>query len=272
MSSNITNNNNDCYFKVDTIIESQVTAGNVSTADVTCSTLQPQESLYVGGNASFGKEPTTVQGITNASGYELTTSQKIDIDLQNNRLSNVKRPTDNCSPVPANCLVTPEYFYTSLKEMSFFRCGTGKIPLIGEKRLSYQSKNIFNHIRFVDVDNSNKVKPGTTCIQLLSKGVYMIDFGVTKRWGWNNGFGGNVYMKDFNTNNLIISGSSVASGGGYSGQGCMGAAIYVHALSNNPDVLTTPQDKSLVIYMELAAGDAEFCSQYLGIIFYEHKV
>lgn len=278
MSSNSSNDNNDCYFRINTVIDNDVIAGNVNTEDISCSTFQSNESLYVGGNAVFDKGPVanaqgvTVQGVTNASGYDLTTTQKIDIDLQNNRLSNVKQPTDDCSPVPANYLVTPEYFYTSLKEMNFFWREPGKIPLIGENRLNYQSKDIFNHIRFVDVDtNTYKVTPGTTCIQFLSKGIYMIDFGITKRWGWNNGFGGNVYIKDF-ASTKMISGTSVASGGGYSGQGCMGAAIQIQNVNQNPNTLLTDNDKASVIYVDLESGGADFCSLYLGIIFYEHKV
>ncbi|EPJ32779.1 hypothetical protein CP061683_0836A, partial [Chlamydia psittaci 06-1683] len=212
------NNTNDCYFSIDSTFEGDVAAGNVQTNDVTSQSIESTSSLVVNppGTSTFSGT-INVEGLTSANDLNIT-GNNVYINLNGNRLSNVARPIDQSSPVPANYIRSPEYFFCSLNEFGRININTQQpVPILGTDRLVYQSQNIFSHIRFVDYSyrDSKVTYPGSHWVQLLSKGIYMIDYGINKRWGWNNGWGGDVHLK--NASGTIYSSNTIYSGGGYSG-------------------------------------------------------
>ncbi|AGE75107.1 hypothetical protein AO9_02735 [Chlamydia psittaci Mat116] len=228
------NNTNDCYFSIDSTFEGDVAAGNVQTNDVTSQSIESTSSLVVNppGTSTFSGT-INVEGLTSANDLNIT-GNNVYINLNGNRLSNVARPIDQSSPVPANYIHSPEYFFCSLNEFGRININTQQpVPILGTDRLVYQSQNIFSHIRFVDYTyaNTSVTYPGSHWVQLLSNGIYMIDYGINKRWGWNNGWGGDVHLK--NAENKIYSSNTIYSGGGYSGFASLSTALKVSTVDTD---------------------------------------
>ena len=107
-------NNDDCYFQIDSTFEGDVSAGNVNTFDTQAKSIESTQSFYVENDASFASS-INVNGRTSASGLNITstlTQSKLgSINLNGNRLSNVAPSQQYSSPVPANYILTPEYFF-----------------------------------------------------------------------------------------------------------------------------------------------------------------
>ncbi|MEF9520014.1 hypothetical protein SBV45_04105 [Chlamydia crocodili] len=274
MTTSNSNDNNDCYFSVDSTLEGNVVAGNVQTNDTQADSIVSTNSFSVTapGNASF-------QGAINVSGLTSVNSLKIEnqqnsasIDLHGNRLSNVARPTDDSSPVPANYIRSPEYFFCSLAQFGRIYVNTDDpIPIIGSDRMVYQSQNIFSHIRFVDYkrgSNSQVTYPGNRWVQLLSKGIYMIDYGINKRWGWDNGWGGDIHLRD--AADVVYSANTIYSGGGYADQGALSTSIRLQDVPSDPNAAVSNGNnvaKSLFCAL-LMQNTAVLSGFYFGLIFY----
>lgn len=267
------NNTNDCYFSVDSTFEGDVAAGNVQTNSVSSQSIESTNSLVVNppGKSTFSGT-ITVEGLTSANDLSITGSD-VSVNLHGNRLSNVARPSTPSSPVPANYIRSPEYFFCSLNEFGRININTQQpVPILGPDRLVYQSQNIFSHIRFVDYPSraSKVTYPGSHWVQLLSKGIYMIDYGINKRWGWNNGWGGHVHLK--NALGKIYSTNTIYSGGGYSGFASLSTAFRVSNLAKDPNgtITNDSQDsiKENLFCAQLTTNGAVLSAFYFGIIFY----
>ncbi|AFS21297.1 hypothetical protein [Chlamydia psittaci] len=270
------NNTNDCYFSIDSTFEGDVAAGNVQTNDVTSQSIESTSSLVVNppGTSTFSGT-INVEGLTSANDLNIT-GNNVYINLNGNRLSNVARPIDQSSPVPANYIRSPEYFFCSLNEFGRININTQQpVPILGTDRLVYQSQNIFSHIRFVDYSyrDSKVTYPGSHWVQLLSKGIYMIDYGINKRWGWNNGWGGDVHLK--NASGTIYSINTIYSGGGYSGFASLSTAFRVSNLAKDPNgtITNDPKDsiKENLFCAQLTSNGAVLSAFYFGIIFYPNQ-
>ncbi|AFS27004.1 hypothetical protein [Chlamydia psittaci] len=270
------NNTNDCYFSIDSTFEGDVAAGNVQTNDVTSQSIESTSSLVVNppGTSTFSGT-INVEGLTSANDLNIT-GNNVYINLNGNRLSNVARPIDQSSPVPANYIRSPEYFFCSLNEFGRININTQQpVPILGTDRLVYQSQNIFSHIRFVDYSyrDSKVTYPGSHWVQLLSKGIYMIDYGINKRWGWNNGWGGDVHLK--NASGTIYSINTIYSGGGYSGFASLSTAFRVSNLAKDPNgtITNDPKDsiKENLFCAQLTSNEAVLSAFYFGIIFYPNQ-
>ncbi|AAP05266.1 hypothetical protein [Chlamydia caviae] len=273
-TSNSNNNNNDCYFSVDSIFEEDVVAGNVQTNDTKANSIVSTNSFSVTtpGNASF-KGAINASGLTSANALKIENTQSTaSIDLHGNRLSNVARPTHDSSPVPANYVRSPEYFFCSLNQYGrIYINSSTPIPIIGPDRIVYQSHSIFSHIRFVDyVKHSVKsvTYPGTQWVQLLSKGIYMIDFGINKRWGWDNGWGSDVALED--ADGTIYSNNTIYSGGGYADQAALSTAVNIKNPPADPNsaILNQSNLSKSLFSARLAGNGAALSGFYFGIIFY----
>ncbi|QVE49063.1 hypothetical protein SBV42_04755 [Chlamydia crocodili] len=273
-TSNSNDNNNDCYFYVDSTLEGDVVAGNVQTNDTKSDSIVSTNSFSVTkpGNATF-HGAINVSGLTSANSLTITNaSNNASIDLHGNRLSNVARPTHDSSPVPANYIRSPEYFFCSLNLYGRININTSDpIPIIGPDRLVYQSQNIFSHIRFVDYKKGSASKvtyPGTQWVQLLSKGIYMIDYGINKRWGWDNGWGGDIHLRD--ASDVIYSTNTIYSGGGYADQGALSTSIHFQNPPSDPNDSVSNGNtvaKSLFCAL-LMQNTAVLSGFYFGLIFY----
>ncbi|SYX09006.1 hypothetical protein C834K_0552 [Chlamydia poikilotherma] len=274
MNTSNSNDNNDCYFYVDSTLEGNVVAGNVQTNDTKADSIVSTNSFSVTapGHASF-KGAINVSGLTSATSLNIQNQQgNASIDLHGNRLSNVARPTHDSSPVPANYIRSPEYFFCSLAEFGRINVNTADpIQIIGPDRTVYQSQNIFSHIRFVDYkkgSNSKVRHPGTRWVQLLSKGVYMIDYGINKRWGWNNGWGGDIYLE--NAAGIVYSKNNIYSGGGYADQAALSTSIHFTHVPSDPNANVSNSNnvgKSL-FSARLIENTAVLTGFYFGLIFY----
>ncbi|WP_375793419.1 hypothetical protein O1W69_04805 [Chlamydia sp. 12-01] len=277
-TSNSNDNNNDCYFSVDSTLQGDVVAGNVQTNDTKSDSIVSTNSFSITspGNASFS-------GAINVSGLTSTNQLKIEnqfdyasIDLHGNRLSNVAQPTDDSSPVPANYIRSPEYFFCSLNQFGRINVNTSNpISIIGPDRMVYQSQNIFSHIRFVDYQRGTSAKvtyPGTQWVQLLSRGIYMIDYGINKRWGWDNGWGGDIHLSS--ASNTIYSTNTIYSGGGYADQGALSTSLYFDAPPTDPDAainssnISNDQVAKSLFSARLTENTAVLSGFYFGLIFY----
>ncbi|AFS24881.1 hypothetical protein [Chlamydia psittaci] len=268
------NNTNDCYFSVDSTFEGDVAAGNVQTDDVASQSIESTSSLVVNppGISTFSGK-INVEGLTSANKLNIT-GNNVSVNLNGNRLSNVARPSSPSSPVPANYIRSPEYFFCSLHEFGRININAKQpVPILGSNRLVYQSQNIFSHIRFVDYSKGDQrvTYPGSHWVQLLSKGIYMIDYGINKRWGWDNGWGDDVHMK--NGLGTIYSSNTIYSGGGYSGFASLSTAFHVLTLAEDPNGVITNNNKTDSIKKNLFSAQlvsnwAVLSAFYFGIIFY----
>ncbi|EPP35110.1 hypothetical protein CP10139811_0149 [Chlamydia ibidis] len=284
MSSSSSNNtnNNDCYFEINSHVEGDLVVGNVLTNDISGSTISSANSFRVNSNVTASDQnrgKITVEGETAATSYAIdttSTTASVGINFNNNRLSNVAQPKDDCNPVPANYIRSPEYFFCSLNGNESMNIQAGQpIPILGPGRLTYQSQNALSCFRFVDMfisgSNSSKTTnvsyPGNNAVQLLRPGIYMIDYGITKRWGWNNGWGGEVILRD--GRDTCYAKNTIYSGGGYATQGCVNTAVTIdQAPTTLFGDLATDNDKKCVFQAVLYNNDAGLSSFYFGIIFY----
>ncbi|AHC16989.1 hypothetical protein [Chlamydia trachomatis] len=269
---------NDCRFDFNTTVHGDLLASNLTTeGDVTVKSISAKESFSVKRNVDVNENDIIVNGFTGAAGYDLTTQGKISINLNGNRLSNVKRPEKDSQPVPANYIRTPEYYFCSLQDGARIEWKQGqKLPLIGPSRLVYQSSRIDEFIRFVSFEEDktkNQVKinlSGTTGLQMLAKGVYIINVGVGKRWGWNNGYGGDYCLavplgKEYSE-------SSTFSRGGYYASTAVGTAIHIRKESTNPAGPFSSSDTELMktlLEVRYKSGDYSALSTlYFGVLVY----
>ncbi|EPP38214.1 hypothetical protein BOKEGFJH_00320 [Chlamydia avium] len=267
-------NNDDCYFHIDSIFEGDVSTSNVNTFDTQTKSIESTKSFSVTNDASFSSS-INVEGKTSASGLNITstaTQAKLgSINLNGNRLSNVAPPQHDSSPVPANYIRTPEYFFCSLSAGArLTTTKNGTVGILGEDRLIYQSQDILSHIQIVDYSSTdNTVKKGLSALQLLTKGTYIIDCGITKRWGWNNGWGGTIFLEDLEE--TIYSASSVYSGGGYA-ERC-GLATVIQLTKNNENTSGTlnEEGKKNIIRLRLKGGLFISTSFYFNVIFYPDR-
>lgn len=267
-------NNDDCYFNIDSIFEEDVSAGNITTFDTKAKSIESTQSFSVKQDASFASS-INVDGRTGASGMNITstlTKSKLGaINLNGNRLSNVAHPIDDSSPVPANYIRTPEYFFCSLHAGAMLLTPTdAPIDILGENRLIYQSPDIFSHIQIVDT-SSNTVQNGLKYLQLISKGTYIIDFGITKRWGWNNGWGGTVFLEDLSNKPTIYSASTVYSGGGYAERCSLATVMKLDQNNTNTSGTLTEEGKKNILKIRLDGGSFIYCAFYFNVIFYPDR-
>ncbi|AAF39275.1 hypothetical protein C6H88_02145 [Chlamydia muridarum str. Nigg] len=267
---------NDCRFDFDTTVHGDLLASNLTTeGDITAKTVSATETFSVGRDVDVKTKDIVVDGLTGAGGYDLTTQGKISINLKGNRLSNVKRPVNDTEPVPANYIRTPEYFFCSLKYGARIEWSQGSIlPLVGPSRLVYQSSRIGKFIRFADFsvnNNSIKVDPtGTKGLQLLSRGLYIINVGIGKRWGWNNGYGGDYCLGI--PGGVGYSESSTFSRGGYYASTAVGTAIHIRNKLANPDEIPIADQEAMKTLLEIrytSKDDYSILSTfYLGVLVY----
>lgn len=272
---------NDCRFDFNTTVHGDLLASNLTTeGDVTVKSISAKESFSVKRKVDVNENDIIVNGFTGAAGYDLTTRGKISINLNGNRLSNVKCPEKDFQPVPANYIRTPEYYFCSLQDGARIEWKRGqKLPLIGPSRLVYQSSRINEFIRFVSFEE-NKTRTqvkinlsGTTGLQMLAKGVYIINVGVGKRWGWNNGYGGDYCLavplgKEYSE-------SSTFSRGGYYASTAVGTAIHIRKESTNPDGPFSSSDTELMktlLEVRYKGGDyvdkSALSTLYFGVLVY----
>ncbi len=269
-------NNDDCYFQIDSTFEGDVSAGNVNTFDTQAKSIESTQSFYVENDASFASS-INVNGRTSALGLNITstlTQSKLgSINLNGNRLSNVAPPQHDTSPVPANYILTPEYFFCSLAQGGMLLTPTdAPIDILGESRLIYQSPEVFSHIQIVDYSSTDQtVKKGVTCLQLLSKGTYIIDCGITKRWGWNNGWGGTIFLEDLLDTPTTYSATSVYSGGGYAERCGLATVIKLDKNNENTSGKLNDEGKKNIIRMRLYGGSFVYCALYFNVIFYPDR-
>ncbi|MBQ8498765.1 MAG: hypothetical protein IJ490_03050, partial [Chlamydia sp.] len=149
---------NDCRFDFDTTVHGDLLASNLTTeGDITVKEVSAIETFSVERDVDVQTKDIIVNGLTGAGGYDLTTQNKISINLNGNRLSNVKRPVNDTDPVPANYIRTPEYYFCSLQDGARIEWKQGNpLPLIGPSRTVYQSSRIEEFIRFVDINRSTE--------------------------------------------------------------------------------------------------------------------
>ena len=271
---------NDCRFDFDTTVHGDLLASNLTTeGDITVKTISATETFAVGRDVDVKTQDIVVNGLTGAAGYDLTTQNKVSINLNGNRLSNVKRPVQDTEPVPANYIRTPEYFFCSLNEGARIEWRQGKpLPLIGPSRLVYQSSRIEEFIRFADFERGSgqnddvKIKlGGTTGVQLLAKGIYIINVGVGKRWGWNNGYGGDFCLGI--PSGEEYSESSTFSRGGYYASTAVGTAIHVRSDITNPDGPFKKSNKDIMktlLEVRYKSGNdhSSLSTFYFGVLVY----
>ncbi|BAE81257.1 conserved hypothetical protein [Chlamydia felis Fe/C-56] len=269
--NNSNDNNNNCYFSIDSTFQGNVAAGNVQTNDVSAQSIESTDSFSITtpGTAAF-KGSINVAGLTSVNALTISSQQNsASINLNGNRLSNVAQPKDDSSPVPANYLRSPEYFFCSLKVFGRININSSSpVPILGPARTSYQTHDIFSHIRFVDYNNkqSTVTYPGTQAVQLLSKGFYMIDVGLNKRWGWDNGWGGSIHLLD--GADTMYSSNTIYSGGGYSGQASLSTSVHIKEVMLNPNDNLTDVGKKQIFRTLLRENDAVLGAFYFGIIFF----
>ncbi|WP_348664074.1 hypothetical protein [Chlamydia vaughanii] len=277
MSTN--NNNNDCYFRVDSILEEDVNSGNVHTNDVTAQSIESTNSFSVESDASFNSD-IQVKGITYAAGLNITSTRMGGemlgaINLHGNRLSNVARPSHGTSPVPANYIRTPEYFFCSLAAGGRVEISSGMIPvdILGENRVIYQSQDVSSCLRFVGYNGSapQKVQKGGNAVQFLAKGTYIIDCALTKRWGWNNGWGGTISLADGSSPVNTYSSNDMYSGGGYAARAGLGTVVSFTTDTPNPDGDLTPEGRKRIFRIMHGGHKATMSGFYFSVIFYPER-
>ncbi|WP_213357705.1 hypothetical protein [Chlamydiifrater phoenicopteri] len=252
----------DCHFYLDTTIDGDVVADSVSTYDTTVKkNLSVSEECSVSGNASISENLTVASGLTEAQKMSITpevNAQSISINLNNNRITNVGRPFEDTSPVPAFYAPSCEYMFvsTQIYQRVYVRAMEDEVPLIGRGRLVYKSPLAEDCIRLVDVDKSSsavrEVSPGSKRFQLLKRGTYVFDMILVKRWGWNNGWSGAFKLfRDVpkNLNDDLLAQTILHSGGGYSMQGTINTIIHVETPPENPDT-----DSSQTYYVKFSFG------------------
>lgn len=267
--------NNDCYFNIDSIFEGDVSSGNVNTFDTTAKSIESTQSFSITKDASFSSS-INVAGKTFASGLNITsttTQSKLSaINLNGNRLSNVGHPQDDSSPVPANYILTPEYFFCSLVPGARLNTNAGyTISILGENRLIYQSQDILSHIQIVNYSYQTEiVEKGLDCLQLLSKGTYIIDCGITKRWGWNNGWGGTIVLEDI-PGTTIYSATSVHSGGGYAERCGLSTVVKLDKNNENTSGKLNEEGKKNILKLTLKGDAFVSTAFYFNVIFYPDR-
>ncbi|ACZ33235.1 conserved hypothetical protein [Chlamydia pneumoniae LPCoLN] len=263
-----TNNqdNNECYFKLDSTVDGDLLASNIQTFDTQAKGISSTETFSVEGNATF-KDQVSATGLTSASTYKLNATgpapSSITIDMKNNRLSNPALPKNPCDPVPANYVRSPQYFFCSKPiEGTFTFDGSSRyLPITGDgsNYTLYQSNKAGDVFRFVSWDqNSKKLNlGGNTAIQLLAAGTYILTFTIGKRWGWNNGWGGSIRLFEgkFTGDGTILCGSTVYSGGGYSTIGYLSTAVYRDHSDVDPDP-NNPSNRYMNNFLFVRNGDS----------------
>ncbi|WP_201456924.1 hypothetical protein [Chlamydia sp. 17-3921] len=269
-----TPNNNECYFKVDTIVENNLSTSNITTFDTKAKSISSSATFSVDGNATVKMDTKTTE-LTSAEKYNLNTTNianRISINLHGNRLSNAAIPKNDCEPVPAFYIRSPEFYYTTLPADARARFGVGEkspMELITYQTETYQSRNIGRACRIVNYDPKTKIAtfPGTSYVQLLAKGTYIFSFGVTKRWGWNNGWGSSIYLKNAAKNDKNFSNTTINGGGGYPEQGNFGTIVQVTDPAPNPNVALGDYDKH-IFYITQDNDFAALNSFFFSILFY----
>ncbi|WP_213319026.1 hypothetical protein [Chlamydiifrater volucris] len=251
----------DCHFHFNTTIDGDVAADTVSTYDTTVKKqLSVAKECSISGNANISETFLVTNGLTEAKKITITpdTTQSVSINLNNNRITNVARPTEDTSPVPAFYAPSCEYMFvsTQIYQRVHVRAKQDEVPLIGRGRLVYKSPLAENCIRLVDVSNetgSTKIiHPGSRRFQLLKRGTYMFDMILVKRWGWNNGWSGAFQLFKHNGGDKFLTQTILHSGGGYSMQGTMNTIIHVdNELPQNPDT-----DPKQTYYVKFSFGNA----------------
>ncbi|ANH79006.1 hypothetical protein [Candidatus Chlamydia sanziniae] len=267
-----TPDNNKCYFKVDSTIDNNLLAANIITFDTQAKSIQPNMTFDIQGNASFSSKATT-QGLTSGSSYNLnaeSSSSTLSINLHGNRLSNVARPVYECSPVPAYYVNSPEYYFCSLQAYGRLTMPTeqGALRMLNAPLTIYQSRNINQIFRFVGFKAGQQrvTAGGSSAIQLLAIGTYMFFFSIGKRWGWNNGWGGYIYLK--RGDGKVFSGNTVYSGGGYADQGGLGTAMRITSVAPDPNASNLGEHRNNVFYFDLEHDQAVLNSFSFGLIYY----
>ncbi|WP_100934778.1 hypothetical protein [Candidatus Chlamydia corallus] len=271
MKNNI--NDNECYFKLDSTIDGDLLAANVDTFDTQAQGISSTATFSVKGNATF-KDQVSATGLTSAATYNLNaqgSASQVSIDFKNNRLSNVALPRSDCDPVPANYIRSPEYFFCSkpLIGSLISKPGEDYLPLTGSNYTLYQSRNVGEVFRFVGWRQSTGklTVGGNNAIQLLVEGTYILSFTIGKRWGWNNGWGGALYIYD--GLKKIYCESTIYSGGGYSTVGTLGTSIYRHSwdIASNPNN-PTGNSRTSIFYIANRDYNAGIGNYSFTLIYY----
>ncbi|ACZ33232.1 conserved hypothetical protein [Chlamydia pneumoniae LPCoLN] len=269
-------NNNECYFKLDSTVDGDLLAANLKTFDTQAQGISSTETFSIQGNATF-KDQVSATGLTSGATYNLNaqnfTSSQISIDFKNNRLSNCALPKEDCDPVPANYIRSPEYFFCS-KPLSGdldFNPGESYLPLTGSEYTLYQSRNVNSIFRFIGWKQSTRelTVGGNTAIQFLAAGTYIVSFTVGKRWGWNNGWGGAIYIN--NGLGQVQCESTIYSGGGYATIGTLGTSIYrasVDVAPNPNDPNASDRYRAGIFYLSNGGSSAGIGSYSFSLLYY----
>ncbi|SPN73405.1 hypothetical protein C10C_0227 [Chlamydia serpentis] len=270
MKNNI--NDNECYFKLDSIVDGDLLAANVETFDTQAQGISSTTTFSVEGNAVL-KDQVSATGLTSAAAYNLNAqdfTSQISIDFKNNRLSNSALPRSDCDPVPANYIRSPEYFFCSkpLTGRLTFNPGEEHLSLTGSEYTLYQSRNVGKVFRFIGWKQSTQqvTVGGNNAIQFLAVGTYILSFTIGKRWGWNNGWGGSVFI--YNALREVLCESTVYSGGGYSTVATLGTAVY----RSSSDIAPNPNNPSgyrgSIFYIENDSYGAEIGNYSFSLLYY----
>lgn len=270
-----TPNNNECYFKVDSTIDGNLSAANITTFDAQAKSISSSTTFSVNGNATI-KSGTKVSGQTYCSKYSLDAtgaSTRVPVNLNGNRLSNAALPQNDCEPVPAFYVRSPEFYYTTIPEdaRTTFNRNTRPLELVSAQTIIYQSRNANRVCRIVDYDqNTKKVTyPGRYYIQLTAKGTYTLSFGISKRPGWNNGWGSPVYLHCAGGSPNFYSNSTLRGGGGYAEQATLGTTIQVTNPAPDPNAAPLGDDYTKHIFYLTQDDDYSILNAfYFSILFY----
>ena len=275
-----TPNSNECYFKVDTTIDGNLSAANITTFDTQAKSVTSAATFSVNGNATV-KSETKVLGHTYCSKYSLNAtgaSTRVPLDLNGNRLSNAALPTNECEPVPACYLHSPEFYFTTIPEDAriTFQRKNQPLELVSDQTIIYQSRNSNRVCRIVNYDQSKKqvTYPGRSYIQLIAKGTYTLSFGISKRPGANNGWGSPVYLNcvgglaNNTTTPKVYSNSTLRGGGGYAEQATLGTTIQVTNPAPDPNAILTDDYTKHIFYLTQDDDFSILNAFYFSILFY----
>lgn len=270
-----TTNSNECYFKVDSIIDGNLSAANITTFDTQAKSISSSATFSVNGNATI-KSGTKVSGQTYCSKYSLDAtgaSTRVQVNLNGNRLSNAALPQNDCEPVPAFYVRSPEFYYTTIPEdaRTTFNRNNSPLELVSAQTIIYQSRNANRVCRIVDYDKSTKkvTYPGRYYIQLIAKGTYTLSFGISKRPGWNNGWGSPVYLNCAGGSPNCYSNSTLRGGGAYAEQATLGTTIQVTNPAPDPNAASLGDDYTKHIFYLTQDDDYSILNAfYFSILFY----